>query len=244
MSLAELADVLSGRLHQVPDATVRVTGPVSEDSRNIEPGGLHAAIVGARVDGHDYAAQAVAAGAVAVLAQRPVDAPAVIVDDVQDALGRLTLHLITTRAGQAPLVGITGSAGKTTTKDLTARVLSMVGSTVVTPGSRNSEVGLPTTVANADLHGAEHLVLEMGARGIGHIAYLTTIAPPRVGAVLNVGSAHSGEFGGVEAIAQAKGELVEALPAADAGGVAVLNADDARVAAMAGRTKARVLTFG
>src|SRR5690606_4088014 len=104
--------------------------------------------------------------------------------------------------------------------------------------------GLPTTVANADLHGAEHLVLEMGARGIGHIAYLTTIAPPRVGAVLNVGSAHAGEFGGVEAIAQAKGELVEALPAADAGGVAVLNADDARVAAMAGRTKARVLTFG
>ncbi|RYI99010.1 MAG: UDP-N-acetylmuramoyl-tripeptide--D-alanyl-D-alanine ligase, partial [Actinomycetales bacterium] len=134
----------------------------------------------------------------------------------------------------------TGSQGKTGTKDYLAYVLSAAGPTVATVGSFNNELGFPLTVLRADLD-TEFLVLEMGARGIGHIAYLCEIAPPRIAAVLNVGTAHVGEFGSREAIAQAKGELVEAL---DDTGTAVLNADDPLVAAMADRTSGQVVTFG
>jgi UDP-N-acetylmuramoyl-tripeptide--D-alanyl-D-alanine ligase len=137
-------------------------------------------------------------------------------------------------------VGVTGSSGKTSTKDLLAAVLAPLGPTVAPPGSFNNELGLPWTVLRADA-GTRHLVLEFSARGAGHIARLAAVAPPRIGVVLNVGRAHVGEFGSVEAIARAKGELVEALPA---DGVAVLNADDALVAGMAARTAAPVVTFG
>ncbi|MGH8861377.1 MAG: UDP-N-acetylmuramoyl-tripeptide--D-alanyl-D-alanine ligase, partial [Jatrophihabitantaceae bacterium] len=138
------------------------------------------------------------------------------------------------------VVGVTGSSGKTSTKDLLAGVLGAAGPTVAPAGSANNELGHPHTVLQADA-GTRFLVLEMGARGIGHIRHLARIAPPRIGAVLNVGTAHLGEFGSREVIAQAKGELVEALPP---DGVAVLNADDPLVAAMAARTPARVITFG
>jgi UDP-N-acetylmuramoyl-tripeptide--D-alanyl-D-alanine ligase len=138
------------------------------------------------------------------------------------------------------VVGVTGSAGKTSTKDLIGGLLARHGPTVAPPNSFNNELGLPWTVLRADEH-TRHLVLEMSARGVGHIAALTRIAPPRIGAVLNVGTSHLGEFGSREAIAQAKGELVEALPA---DGLAVLNADDPLVAAMAARTKARVAYVG
>ncbi|NUP62451.1 MAG: UDP-N-acetylmuramoyl-tripeptide--D-alanyl-D-alanine ligase, partial [Nonomuraea sp.] len=184
---------------------------------------------------------AVAAGAVAVLAARPLGVPAIVVDDVQAALGALARHVIE-RLG-ATVVALTGSAGKTSTKDMLAQVLQRLGPTVYTPGSLNNEIGLPLTALQAD-EGTRHLVLEMGARGIGHIAYLTGLTPPRIGLVLNVGSAHIGEFGGKEQIARAKGEMVESLPDEHAGGVAVLNADDPLVRAMADRTKARVVLFG
>jgi UDP-N-acetylmuramoyl-tripeptide--D-alanyl-D-alanine ligase len=141
------------------------------------------------------------------------------------------------------VVALTGSAGKTSTKDLIAQLLRRHGPTVWTPGSLNNEIGLPLTAMSAD-ETTRHLVLEMGARGKGHIRYLTDLTPPRVGLVLNVGTAHIGEFGGREAIAEAKGELVEALPAAAEGGIAVLNADDPLVRAMATRTKARTALFG
>jgi len=142
---------------------------------------------------------------------------------------------------------ITGSSGKTSTKDLTAQVVERLGPTVAPEGSLNNEIGLPLTVLRAD-EATRYLVLEMSARGIGHIAYLAGIAPPRIGAVLNVGRAHAGEFGSIDAVAKAKGELVEALPpgtagpGGTAGGVAILNADDPNVAAMAARTRARVVT--
>jgi len=145
------------------------------------------------------------------------------------------------RLPNATVVGITGSSGKTSTKDLTAQVVERLGPTVAPEGSLNNEIGLPLTVLRADEE-TRYLVLEMSARGIGHIAYLAGIAPPRIGAVLNVGRAHAGEFGSLDAVAKAKGELVEALPAGSAGGVAVLNADDANVSAMAARTQARVVT--
>ncbi|MBO1333409.1 UDP-N-acetylmuramoyl-tripeptide--D-alanyl-D-alanine ligase [Streptomyces sp. VRA16 Mangrove soil] len=238
LSLAEIATVVGGQTYDIPDPQVRVTGPVVIDSRKVETGSLFAAFVGERVDGHDYAADVVAKGAVAVLASRPVGVPAVVVVDVQAALGALARHVVA-RLG-ATLVALTGSAGKTSTKDLIAQVLQRKAPTVFTPGSLNNEIGLPLTALSAGDE-TRFLVLEMGARGIGHIAYLTDLTPPKVGVVLNVGTAHIGEFGGREQIAQAKGELVEALPA---DGTAILNADDPLVKAMASRTKAKVLFFG
>jgi UDP-N-acetylmuramoyl-tripeptide--D-alanyl-D-alanine ligase len=199
---------------------------------------LFLALPGERVDGHDYAAAAVADGAVAVLCTRPVPAPRIEVDDGIAAL--TALASVVSRRLSATVVGITGSSGKTSTKDLLAAVLATAGPTVAAVGSANNELGHPYTVLRADAD-TRYLVLELGARGIGHIRHLAAIAPPQVGVVLNVGSAHLGEFGTREAIAQAKGELVEALPAH---GLAVLNADDPLVATMAARTSARVVTFG
>ncbi|MBV1937735.1 UDP-N-acetylmuramoyl-tripeptide--D-alanyl-D-alanine ligase [Streptomyces sp. BV286] len=238
LSLAEIASVVGGQTHDIPDPSVQVTGQVVRDSREVEPGSLFVAFAGERVDGHDFAADVVAAGAVAVLASRPVGVPAIVVEDVQSALGALARHVVE-RLG-ATLVALTGSAGKTSTKDLIAQVLRSKAPTVFTPGSLNNEIGLPLTALSATEE-TRFLVLEMGARGIGHIRYLADLTPPKIGLVLNVGSAHIGEFGGREQIAQAKGELVESLPES---GAAVLNADDPLVRAMASRTKARVILFG
>ncbi|ADI10995.1 putative UDP-N-acetylmuramoylalanyl-D-glutamyl-2,6-diaminopimelate-D-alanyl-alanyl ligase [Streptomyces bingchenggensis BCW-1] len=248
LSLAEIIGIVGGQPHDIPDADRKVTGPVVIDSREVRPGGLFAALPGERVDGHDFAARAVADGAVAVLAARPVPAaaadapvPSIVVPDVQAALGALARAVVLRL--DATVVALTGSAGKTSTKDLIAQLLRRHGPTVWTPGSLNNEIGLPLTAMSAD-ETTRHLVLEMGARGKGHIRYLTDLTPPRLGLVLNVGTAHIGEFGGREAIAEAKGELVEALPAAAEGGVALLNADDPLVRAMATRTKARTVLFG
>ncbi|MFF9805359.1 UDP-N-acetylmuramoyl-tripeptide--D-alanyl-D-alanine ligase [Streptomyces coeruleorubidus] len=238
LSLAEIAEVVGGQTHDIPDPAVQVTGPVVRDSREAGPGSLFVAFAGERVDGHDFAAAVVEAGAVAVLGTRPVGVPAIVVDDVQAALGALARHVV--RRLGATLVALTGSAGKTSTKDLIAQVLQRKAPTVFTPGSLNNEIGLPLTALSATEE-TRFLVLEMGARGIGHISYLTGLTPPKVGLVLNVGSAHIGEFGGREQIAQAKGELVESLPE---DGTAVLNADDPYVRAMASRTKAKVILFG
>jgi UDP-N-acetylmuramoyl-tripeptide--D-alanyl-D-alanine ligase len=165
-----------------------------------------------------------------------------VVPDPQAALGLLARSVLDRLPG-CTVVGVTGSSGKTSTKDLIASVLSAAMATVAPVGSQNNEYGLPLTVLRAT-EGTRVLVAEMGARGIGHIAALTRIAPPTIGVVLNVGTAHLGEYGSVEAIAQAKGELVEALPPAADGGVAVLNADDPRVRDMAARTSARVVLVG
>ncbi|PBC64468.1 UDP-N-acetylmuramoyl-tripeptide--D-alanyl-D-alanine ligase [Streptomyces sp. Tue6028] len=238
LSLAEIAAVVGGQTHDIPDPSVQVTGPVVRDSREVESGSLFVAFVGERVDGHDFAEAVVEAGAVAVLASRPVGVPAIVVADVQAALGALARHVVE-RLG-ATLVALTGSAGKTSTKDLIAQVLRTKAPTVFTPGSLNNEIGLPLTALSATEE-TRFLVLEMGARGIGHISYLAGLTPPKVGLVLNVGTAHIGEFGGREQIAQAKGELVESLPE---DGAAILNADDPLVRAMASRTKARVILFG
>ncbi|MFG2072725.1 UDP-N-acetylmuramoyl-tripeptide--D-alanyl-D-alanine ligase [Nonomuraea maritima] len=239
LPLARIAEITSGALSGMADPRAVVRGPVVIDSRAVEPGSLFVAIKGARVDGHDYAAQAVRAGAVAVLATRQVDAPSVIVPDAAAALAALATAQLRTMP-QATVIGVTGSAGKTSTKDLLARLTARIGATVAPAGSFNNELGHPLTVLRADAD-TRFLVLELAARTIGHIRDLTHIAPPQIGVVLNVGTAHLGVFGGKEAIAQAKGELVEALPAT---GVAVLNADDPLVAAMADRTEARVTWYG
>jgi UDP-N-acetylmuramoyl-tripeptide--D-alanyl-D-alanine ligase len=238
LSIAEIAAITNGTARPGEVAAV-VTGPVVIDSRRATPGALFAALRGERADGHDFAAAAVANGAVAVLGSRPVDGvPVIVVQDVTAALAALA-HAVLGRLPGATVVGITGSSGKTSTKDLTAQLVEHLGPTVAPEGSFNNEIGLPLTVLRAD-EATKHLVLEMSARGPGHIAALCEVAPPRIGAVLNVGRAHAGEFGSLAGVAKAKGELPEALPA---GGVAVLNADDPRVIAMAGRTAARVVAF-
>ncbi|MFC1443877.1 UDP-N-acetylmuramoyl-tripeptide--D-alanyl-D-alanine ligase [Streptacidiphilus sp. N1-10] len=239
LTLAEVAQATGGKLHDVPDPQARVTGPVVHDSRQIVPGALFAAVVGERVDGHDFAERAVAEGAVAVLAARPVGVPAVVVDDVVQGLSLLA-HAVTERAADTTVVALTGSAGKTSTKDLIAQLLGALGPTVYTEGSFNNEIGLPLTALKV-ADSTRFLVLEMGARHRGDIAHLTGIVRPSIGLVLNVGTAHIGEFGSREGIAEAKGEMVEALPPE---GCAVLNADDPLVRAMASRTRARVLYFG
>lgn len=252
LTLGEIAELTSGRLIGGADPAQVVTGFVEFDSRKITPGGLFVALPGDNVDGHRFAAAAVDKGAVAVLAARDVDAPAIRVDapsdsddDVADtvveamsALARAVALRLTEEHGLR-IVGVTGSAGKTSTKDLMNAVFSAAGPTVAPPGSFNNEIGHPYTVLRCGVD-TRHLVAELSARGIGHIAHLARIAPPLIGVVLNVGSAHLGEFGSRENIAVAKGELVEALPES---GVAVLNADDPFVAAMAPRTQAKVVTY-
>ena len=224
---------------QEADPGTIVTGPVIIDSRAAAPGALFAALPGTQADGHEFAVQAVAAGAAAVLATRPCGAPALIVPDVTQALGRLARAVVDTLPS-LQIAGITGSAGKTTTKDLAAQLVEGLGPTVAPRASWNNEIGHPLTVLRATAD-TRYLVLELSARGPGHIAYLCRIAPPRFGVVLCVGHAHEGEFGGIEQVARAKGELPAALPE---DGVALLNADDPRVMAMAARTAARVVTFG
>ncbi|MFF9480286.1 UDP-N-acetylmuramoyl-tripeptide--D-alanyl-D-alanine ligase [Streptomyces sp. NPDC014733] len=241
LTLAEIASITGGQPHDIPDLELQVTGPVVQDSRQVRPGSLFVAFAGERADGHDFAAGAVAAGATAVLAARPVGVPAIVVDDVTAALGALARAVVGRLGTNA--VALTGSAGKTSTKDLIAQLLRRNGPTVWPEGNLNNEIGLPLTALRAD-ESTRHLVLEMGARGVGHIRYLAALTPPRIGVVLNVGSAHIGEFGGRDQIALAKGELVEALPSAEEGGVAVLNADDSYVRAMVHRTKARTVLFG
>jgi UDP-N-acetylmuramoyl-tripeptide--D-alanyl-D-alanine ligase len=240
LTLAEVAEFTGGALTGSPDPTV--TGVVTLDSRTVTGGDLFVAVAGERVDGSEFLAAAAAAGAVGAITSRPDDAlPCVVVADPVEALGRLAagVHARLVQGGLLTL-GITGSSGKTSTKDLLGQVLATAGPTVSPPGSYNNDIGLPLTVLRADER-TRFLVLEMGARGRGHIARLCRVAHPRVGVVLNVGSAHLGEFGSPEGIALAKGELVEALPE---DGTAVLNADDPRVIGMAPRTVARVLSTG
>lgn len=237
MSLAELAVVVEGEVEG--DPTVQITEAAFVDSRHVIEGGLYVAIAGERVDGHDFATSAHEAGAAAVLGSRATGAPTVIVDDPVAALGRLARH-VRDRLEGLQVLAMTGSQGKTGTKDYLAAVLATAGPTVATAGNFNNEIGVPLTVLRADPSTA-YLVVEMGARHVGNIAYLCGIARPDVAAVLNVGTAHIGEFGSVEAIAAAKGEIVEALASS---GTAVLAADDPRVASMAHRTPATVLTFG
>ncbi|MCW2523718.1 MAG: murF [Frankiales bacterium] len=237
----QVAETVAGVIEGDLDPATLVSGKVEFDSRRVRPGDAFLAFVGEQADGHDFIAAAMAAGAALAITTRPVPGGCIRVADPIEAISALA-------AAQAPklrarIVGVTGSSGKTSTKDLLAQLLSVLGPTVAPPGSFNNELGYPYTVLLADER-TEFLVLETSARGIGHIAHLAEIARPQLGVVLNVGRAHLGEFGSVAAIAQAKGELVEALPAAAEGGVAILNADDPAVLAMAARTQARIVRFG
>ncbi|MFC4334406.1 UDP-N-acetylmuramoyl-tripeptide--D-alanyl-D-alanine ligase [Salininema proteolyticum] len=238
MTLAEVASVTGGRLSDAALADVVVDGAVEHDSRRVGAGDLFLALEGERVDGHRFAEDVSAKGAVATLATKEVPTAAIYVDDGIEALTKLASA--TARRTDAAIVGVTGSNGKTSTKDLIAAVCETAGPTVATRGNFNNELGHPYTVCQVRPE-TRYLVLEISARGIGHIRHLTEIAPPSIGAVLNVGISHLDGFGSIEKTAEAKSELPAALPET---GTAVLNADDPRVAAMADVTDARVLTFG
>jgi UDP-N-acetylmuramoyl-tripeptide--D-alanyl-D-alanine ligase len=267
LTVAQIAAIVGGELADISAeeaAGLHVTGTVEFDSRKVTSGGLFLALPGARSDGHDHAASAVAAGAVAVLAARPVGVPAIVVapdahaaqrgdgglagvlEHDTDGSGAAVLTGLAKLAaavaaelvaGGLTIVGITGSSGKTSTKDLLAAVLAPLGEVVAPPGSFNNELGHPWTVLRATA-GTDYLILELSARHPGNIAALAAIAPPAIGVVLNVGTAHLGEFGSREAIAKTKGELPQSVPRS---GVVVLNVDDPAVAAMAEVTAARVV---
>ena len=219
-----------------PDVVVRA---VAIDSRLVEGGELFVPIVGGR-DGHDFVDAARAAGAAAYLTSRaPVDGgTAILVDDTGAALTALGRSARDRLPDQ--VVGITGSVGKTSTKDLLASIFARRLRTASSPRSFNNELGVPLTLVNAPAD-TEAVVVEMGARGRGHVAALCAVARPTVGVVTTVGLAHTELFGSVEEVAAAKAELVESLPPT---GTAVLNAGVPLVAAMAARTRATVLTFG
>jgi UDP-N-acetylmuramoyl-tripeptide--D-alanyl-D-alanine ligase len=231
---SEVADAVGGRLVG-PDAVVE---GATQDSRQVRPGMLFVPVVAER-DGHRFVADALRAGAAAYLTSRPpVGGTAIVVDDTAAALTRLGGVARDRMAG--PVVGVTGSVGKTSVKDLTAAAVGAVRTVHASPRSFNNELGLPLTLVNTP-GGAEVCVVELGARGEGHVAELCRTARPSVGVVTAVALVHSEVFGSIEAVARGKAELVAALPPS---GVAVLNADDERVAAMAARTPARVVTYG
>ena len=240
-TIEEIAAATGGRLYG--DGFTEVDG-VTQDSRDVRPGMLFVPLVADR-DGHDFIADAVAGGVSAYLTAREpglADAAAVQVDDTMGALTALA-RAARARLGTVPVVGVTGSVGKTTTKDLLAAVLGRDRRVWASTRSFNNEIGVPITLLSAP-DDAEALVVEMGARGAGHIAELCRIARPTMGVVTTVGLSHTSELGSLAAVVSAKQELVEALPAASDGGVAFLNAAVPEVAAMAAATEARVVTFG
>jgi UDP-N-acetylmuramoyl-tripeptide--D-alanyl-D-alanine ligase len=221
-----------------------VSGPdlevdgATNDSRSLRPGQLFVPLVAER-DGHEFVPAALGAGAAAYLTARPpVGGTAIVVDDTGAALlacGRLARERLPER-----VVGVTGSVGKTSVKDLLAAALAGTWATAASERSFNNEIGVPLTLLGAP-DGTEAVVLEMGARGVGHVRLLCEVGRPTVGVVTSVAAVHTELFGSIEDVAVGKGELVEGLPPS---GTAVLNADDERVAAMAARTAARVLRFG
>ena len=235
-----IAEAVSGRL---VGNDVGVTGSVVTDSREAQAGSLYVARRGESADGHAFVAGAVERGAVAVIVEHEVDEAVaqIVVEDSTEALGALArAHVEALRStGALDVIAMTGSVGKTTTKDLLFQIMSADGPTVAPKLSFNNEVGLPLTVLQAD-ETTRHLVLEMGASGPGHITYLTDIVSPDVAIELCVGHAHVGGFGGFEGVAAAKAELIKGTRP---GGPVILNTDDPNVEAMAPLATGTIIRF-
>lgn len=247
MTLADIAAAMRGRIAPgardlSPDTVI--SRDAQTDSREIAPGQIFFARRGEETDGHLFASAAVDRGASLLVVEREVDdrVPQIVVDDTTLALGRLATEVVSRAlsAGELTVVGITGSNGKTTTKNLVASMAERIGPAVASMKSFNNEVGGPLTMLRV-ARDTRTLVAEMGASAEGDIARLVAMAPPQIGVVLSVGLAHAGEFGGIEATFRAKSEMVRDLPES---AVAVLNRDDPRVARMAEATLARVRWFG
>lgn len=241
----QLEVITGGTLSGCDQARVFSVPGFYVDSRSPIHNGVFVALVGERVDGHDLLESVHASvAALAIVATDsiksiPAGLPVLRVLDPLSALAQIA-HWVRVNILNAQVIGVTGSSGKTSTKDLLAGILGQFGESVAPPGSFNTEVGLPLTILSADIH-TQFLVLEMGTRGMGHIATLAEIAEPDIGVVINVGSAHIELLGSVENIALAKSELVHALPAS---GIAILNQDDPLVAKMSESLHCSIFTFG
>lgn len=242
VSAGALQEVLGAKL--IGDGSIEVTASVETDSRLVGNGSLFIAKPGEQADGHDFVAEAKQKGAVLAVVEKAVDVEIaqLVVPNSVEALGQLAAWLIKVlkSKGKLKVIGITGSNGKTTTKNMLGAILPQLGNTIAPIESFNNKVGAPISILRADLE-TEFLVVEMGAEGLGSIAYLAKMATPDIGVILKVGMAHAGEFGGIENTARIKGELAEAI---DADGQLVLNSDDGMVSAMKDRTKAQVHYFG
>ena len=249
LSLQDIATAINGRLAKVPDATAVVSGAVETDSRRIQHGGVFVALPGEVTDGHLFVGQVLQAGAAVAVVERELDVaiPQIVVTSSLVALSALAKEVLdrvrsAREANGVPIhvVAVTGSNGKTSTKNMLRAIFEAEGPTVAPRGSFNNEVGAPISILEVDFD-TRFLVVEMGADSVGDVRKLVSIARPDVGIVLTVGMAHIGKFGDQDAIASAKSEMVADLPES---AIAVLNADDWRVAAMAEQTRARVQRFG
>jgi len=242
LSLAELASAIDGQLFGSDD--ILITGSVETDSRLVETGSLFFAKPGEFDDGHNFVAAALESGAVAAVVERRLDIaiPQILVESSVSALGSLAAYVLAQIRANADIkvIGVTGSNGKTTTKNMLREILSTAGPTIAPIESYNNEVGAPISILKADFN-TKFLVVEMGAGGPGSIEYLANLARPDIGVILKVGLAHVGEFGGIESTAQIKGELARSLSREN---LLILNADDAFVREMIEHTEANVLWFG
>lgn len=242
LSIEDVLKATGGEL--IGDPPSSLTG-VSIDSRKIKPGELFIPLRGERTDGHEFIPHAMERGAGASLVEEDqlerwqgLGGPLVVVKDALIALQELAAYR--RESLRARVIGITGSNGKTTTKDMLAAILSRMGPTLKSPGNFNNQIGLPLTLLGADDR-HDYVVLEMGMRGLGEIRELTSIARPCAGIVTNVGQVHLELLGSLDNVARAKGELIEALGPE---GIAVLNADDERVAAMGATHRGRTVFYG
>jgi UDP-N-acetylmuramoyl-tripeptide--D-alanyl-D-alanine ligase len=236
MKSSEIASVVQGTLHG-EDVTVSQAAVIN--SSEATPGSLFLAIKGERVDGHDFVADARTHGAALTLSTKSVEGPHIVVTDVVVALGKLAQH-VRSNLLNLTVIGITGSQGKTTTKELMASILSAAAPTVAPHGNFNNEIGAPLSLLHCT-EATKYCIVEMGARHKGDIAHLCTIAQPNIGVVLKVGTAHLGEFGSIEAIAETKSELISSLSAEATG---ILGTYDAFTPKMAALHKGKNLTFG
>ena len=242
ISLQEIATAIDAEL--IGDGSIIVSGSVETDSRQVTSGGLFVAKPGGVTDGHAFVESAVANGAAAVIVEHQVDTsvPQLVVKDSVLALGLLAKHVVAKvkALGELKVIGVTGSNGKTTTKNMLREVLSTAGSTIAPEESFNNEVGAPYSMLKVE-ENTKFLVVEMGAGGSGTIRYLAEMCKPDIGIELKVGLAHAGEFGGISETEKIKAELVEELSSS---GTAILNFDDERVMNMSAKTKAKITTFG
>ncbi len=240
LTAEQISKITQGELFAPKD--LLVTDAPTFDSRSVTRGSIFLALKGNHSDGHDFAIQAIVNGAALVLSSRKVDVPCIVVADVLVALGEIA-HFVRQKLSSMTVIGITGSQGKTTTKDLLAWVLSLHGETVASFGSFNNELGVPITLLGCT-ESTRYCIVEMGARHVGDIKKLCEIAEPDIGVVLEVGNAHSGAFGSREAIALAKSEMVHNLRRLHGGGIAVLGRYDEFTPKMADGLDMKVLTFG
>lgn len=233
----ELAEIIEGKYFGTPN--LKVSGEVIFDSRAATPGSIFAALAGEAQDGHEFIEDAIRNGAILALVARPVSGNHILVKDVLVALSKLARE-VRRRLINLKVVGITGSQGKTTTKDMLQSILSSVGKSIAPIGSYNNDIGVPITLLRCD-ESTNFCILEMGARHEGDIARLTEIAAPNVGVVLRVGTAHLGEFGSREIIARTKGELIRGL---ESKAVAVLGTYDEFTPHLADSLQLKTFTFG